>query len=171
MFRCIEYTAFLWKAKGRHGTHSPFAYWLVDGVARLPKASINLNSNGIRSKKTNVFIDKLNRALPQYAIKIIGKKGAEIGNISDLEPQIIVFEAPLDVDCCQQILESRFHPESMIILPQSANKKDRRLFEQLYANARFHFTANCFHFSILSPRPGQAKQHFYLKLAWRINNL
>ncbi|MEY3100847.1 MAG: hypothetical protein RIS63_1751, partial [Bacteroidota bacterium] len=32
MFRCIEYTAFLWKAKGRHGTHSPFAYWLVDQV-------------------------------------------------------------------------------------------------------------------------------------------
>ena len=35
MFRCIEYTAFLWKAKGRHGTHSPFAYWLVDVVGRL----------------------------------------------------------------------------------------------------------------------------------------
>jgi hypothetical protein len=137
----------------------------VDGVARLPEASINLNSNGIRSKKTNEFIDKLNRALPQYALSVIGPKSAEIGVNSELKPQIIIFEAPLDANCCQQILESRFHPESMIILPQSANKKDRLLFEQLYANARFHFTANCFHFSILSPRPGQAKQHFYLKLA------
>lgn len=165
MFRCIEYTAFLWKAKGRHGTHSPFAYWLVDVVARLPEASINLNSNGIRSKKTNVFIDKLNRALPQYAFHVIGPKSAEIDVNSEFEPQIIVFEAPLDADCCQQILESRLHPESMIILPQSANKKDKLVLQQLYADARFHFTADCFHFSILSPRPGQAKQHFYLKLA------
>lgn len=165
MFRCIEYTAFLWKAKGRHGTHSPFAYWLVDSVSRLPDVAFTLNIKGIRSKKTNVFIDKLNKALPQHTLKIIGLESAVKLDHSELEPQIIVFDAPLDANCCQQIRESRIHPESIIILPQSANKKDQLLFEQLYTDAHFHFTADCFYFSILSPRPGQAKQHFYLKLA------
>ena len=164
MFRCFEYTAFLWKAKGRHGTHSPFAYWLVDCVARLPETSIAFNSNSIRSKKTIRFIDKLQRELPQHTIKIIGQKNVENLYNTDNEPQIIVINAPLNARCCQQIMESRFHPESIVILTHSGYKNDRQALNKLFADGRFHFTADCFHFALLSPRPGQAKQHFSLKL-------
>lgn len=165
MFRCIEYTAFLWKAKGRHGTHSPFAYWLVDCVARLPDASIAFNFNSIQSKKTIRFIDKLQRALPQHTLKIIGHKSAENNNNSEPEPQIIVIDTPLTIRCSQQIMVNQIHPDSIIVLPQSTTPEVKLLTEQLFADVRFHFTADCFHFSLLSPRPGQAKQHFYLKLA------
>lgn len=165
MFRCFEYTAFLRKAKGRHGTHSPFAYWLVDCVARLPDAPIAFNSNGIQSKKSSRFADKLLRELPQHALKLMDEKNAEKHKDLELVPQIIVINAPLNTSCYQQIIESRFHPDTIIILPQSVYKRNLQALKLLYEDARFHFTADCFYFALLSPRPGQAKQHFYLKLA------
>ena len=159
MFRCFEYTAFLWKAKGRHGTHSPFAYWLVAVVAKqkvAQKISLPLHI----PKKTRTFIAQLCTELPQHQLRYF-KPNEDLAS----SPCICII-SPEQLPNFEEVFQHQFiHPESIFILLEPHAKANQQYWQNLYAAQTFHFTADCYFFGLLSQRPGQAKEHFYLKLS------
>jgi hypothetical protein len=160
MFRCIEYTAFLWKAKGRHGTHSPFAYWLVDVVGRLKTQKEESFAQQIKSKKTRQFVAKLCQALTEHQLFVF-----ELPDQNSSKPCIYIIEPDL-LPSFEHVFQHQFiHPASIFILLEPHAKANQQYWQNIYANKTFHFTADCYFFGLLSPRPGQAKEHFYLKLS------
>jgi len=160
MFRCIEYTAFLWKAKGRHGTHSPFAYWLVDVVSRLKTQKEGSFAQQIKSKKTRQFVAKLCQALTEHQLFVF-----ELPDQNSSKPCICIIEPDL-LPSFEQVFQHQFiHPASIFILLEPHAKANQHYWQNIYADKTFHFTADCYFFGLLSPRPGQAKEHFYLKLS------
>mgnify|MGYP000014369677 CR=1 FL=1 len=160
MFRCFEYTAFLWKAKGRHGTHSPFAYWLADGVAgQKIKQEISLPID-IKSKKSRQFISKLSHLLAAYELRHFSQNEENPSKpyIYILGPaQLHNFEATLPLHSC--------HPETIFVIADPRAKNNKHHWQNICKSQDFHFTADCYYFGLLSPRPGQVKEHFYLKLS------
>lgn len=166
MFRCIEYTAFLWKAKGRHGTHSPFAYWLVDVVGRLKIQKKGSFAQQIKSKKTRQFVAKLCQALTEHQLFVF-----ELPDQNSSKPYIYIIDPDL-LPSFEQVFQNQFiHPASIFILLEPHAKANQHYWQNIYADKTFHFTADCYFFGLLSPRPGQAKEHFYLKLSWTTNIL
>ena len=166
MFSCFEYTAFLWKAKGRHGTHSPFAYWLVDKVARQNTAALTSDLRQLTSNKTRKFIAKLKGALAAYQLvwHPIQNDLSQL-NVKEGTPAIYLFsEAELPL-LLAQLDTYKFHPDSMLILLDLHKLKNKSQWNLLISNPCFHFTADAYFFGLLSLKPGQAKQHFFLKLA------
>jgi hypothetical protein len=165
MFRCLEYTAFLWKAKGRHGTHSPFAYWLIDIVARQKPIQNNQDFSKISAKKTKNFLNKLHCCLPHYPIFITELEDELHRNISiGHEPGLFIPGPDLILFFLEASNLDLLHPDSIIVIlepHQAGNKSNWHALKEL---PHFHFSADCFDFGLLSPRPGQAKEHFYLKL-------
>lgn len=164
MFRCIEYTAFLWKAKGRHGTHSPFAYWLVDTVGRQKQGTQQLINSAPAAKHALRFIAKLRNCLPQHRFEPAQPNASHLVATSHNNLATIYLLS------CEQLenwlLQTNFsmHQESILVVYDLKEKRNQVRWQQLCQSSAFHFSADCFHFGILSPRPGQAKQHFYLKL-------
>ena len=165
MFRCLEYTAFLWKAKGRHGTHSPFAYWLADVVARQKQNHVMQDFSKISAKKTKNFLNKLQHSLPDYPIFIsMQKEDLPLNIMNGKEPRLFVLGADLPLSFLEASNIDLLHPNSIFVIldPHQAAKKFQ--WQALIELPQFHFSADCFDFGLLSPRPGQAKEHFYLKL-------
>jgi hypothetical protein len=160
MFRCIEYTAFLWKAKGRHGTHSPFAYWLVDVVGRLnPQKEVPF-AHQIKSKKTRQFAAKLSAALPDHLLCDLVSFDQ-----NSSKPCICIISYKQTAYFEQMLEHDYIHPESIFIVTTPKNKINHEFWKKVCNKAEFHFSADCYFFGLLSPRPGQAKEHFYLKLS------
>ena len=166
MFRCIEYTAFLWKAKGRHGTHSPFAYWLVDVVGCLNPQKDAPFTRQIKAKKTRAFVAKLSEALPDHLL-------CDLVSFDQNSSKPCICIVPHDQlhHFEQTIQQQVIHPESIFIVLEPHVKENQHYWQKISAANTFHFTADCYFFGLLSPRPGQAKEHFYLKLSWTTNIL
>ena len=172
MFRCFEYTAFLWKAKGRHGTHSPFAYWLVDHVNRQKAAHSKQDFTVITSKKTKRFLHKLSQCLSHYQI-INLTQGADTltKSLNTKAPGMIVLH-PEQLGAFEaQVAFEQLHPDSILVILEPHRRPNQDIWRASVQHPALHFSADCFDFGLLSPRPGQAKEHFYLKLGWGANNL
>ncbi len=172
MFRCIEYTAFLWKAKGRHGTHSPFAYWLVDQVAgQKPVMKQQLFTN-IRCMRTRNFLNKLHMAIPHFQILITDESARQLCIKRTVqEPCIYIQSSAQLIQFMDQINFELLHPDSIFVIYEPQPRKHKSNWQALIENQQFHFSADCFYFGLLSPKPGQAKQHFHLKLGEGTNIL
>ena len=165
MFRCLEYTAFLWKAKGRHGTHSPFAYWLADVVARQKQFHRHQDFSAIPSKKTKNFLNKLKHSLPDYPIFISEQKEDLHRNIlNGKQPGLFILDADVPLFFLEASNLDLLHPDSIFVILDHHHAANKIKWQALIAQPQFHFSADCFDFGLLSPRPGQAKEHFYLKL-------
>jgi len=160
VFRSFEYTAFLWKAKGRHGTHSPFAYWLVDVVRRLhPKKEVPI-ARFIKSKKMRQFVTKLSEALPEYLLCSFASFDQ-----NSSKPCICIIANDQLPNFEQAIQQQVNHPASIFIVAYPNNKMNKESWKKICSKDEFRFSADCYFFGLLSPRPGQAKEHFYLKLS------
>jgi hypothetical protein len=165
MFRCLEYTAFLWKAKGRHGTHSPFAYWLVDVVARQKQNHVKQDFSKISAKKTKNFLNNLQHCLPNYSVFIAeSEEGLDRNIFSSHYPGLFILGADLPLLFLEEVNLDMLHPDSIIVLLDPHQAANKFKWQALIELPQFHFSADCFDFGLLSPRPGQAKEHFYLKL-------
>ena len=165
MFRCLEYTAFLWKAKGRHGTHSPFAYWLVDEVLRQKQPLDKPEFSEISVKRTKNFLNKLHLCLAHYPIFILEKKEELHPDISSgHEPGLFILGPDLLLFILEQSNLRWLHHDSIFVIIEPHQARNKSNWQTLIELPHFHFSADCFDFGLLSPRPGQAKEHFYLKL-------
>lgn len=166
MFRCFEYTAFLWKAKGRHGTHSPFAYWLVDQVAGQKPVVQQQRFSNITCKKTKNFLDKLYSAIPHFQILITKESESHLSKNMELQDPCIYLQTSGQlIEFIDQINFELLHPDTIFIVFSPHQPNHLGNWHKLIEKQQFHFSADCYYFGILSPKPGQAKQHFHLKLA------
>lgn len=159
VFYWLEFTAFIWKAKGRHGTHSPFAYYLVDVVRRIQVDQLNTQSFPMIERKARRFLAKLQKALPSFAQINYSTQQA---CIQAAQPQIIYIDNNTPLEGLKQL---KLHPESILVISPVLLRKQQKVWQQLCQHADFHFSADAWHFGLLSPRPQQVKQHFLLKLA------
>lgn len=172
MFRCIEYTAFLWKAKGRHGTHSPFAYWLADQVVGQKPVIKQQLFTSITCVRTRNFLNKLSTAIPHFQILITDESERQLSIMrGGQEPCIYIQSSAQLKQLVDQINFETLHPDSIFVIYEPRRRKQKSNWQALIENQQFHFTADCFYFGLLSPKPGQAKQHFHLKLGGGTNNL
>ena len=161
MFNWLEFTAFIWKAKGRHGTHSPFAYFLVDIVRQIDIQATQNKSASKKWQQINRFALKLSTALPEFeCVEAINNLQLADAN----KKQIIVIAPIADATIYRQIATLEIHPESILLLPAVFVRKQKQHWQALCQQKNWHFSADAWTFGILSPRPQQAKQHFLLKL-------
>ncbi|MFM6947177.1 MAG: hypothetical protein ACKOWW_08560 [Flavobacteriales bacterium] len=161
MFNWLEFTAFIWKAKGRHGTHSPFAYFLVDIVRQIDIQATQNKNTSKKWQQINRFARQLATALPEF--ECIEVKNSFRLVAAD-KKQIIVIAQLTDPSFYEQIASLEIHPESILLLPAVFVRKQKQHWQALYQQENWHFSADAWYFGVLSPRPQQAKQHFLLKL-------
>jgi hypothetical protein len=160
VLRCIEFTAFIWKAKGRHGTHSPFAYFLVDVVRNIEVDFRSANLFPKSERKAQIFLAQLKAAFPSF--ELIFYRAESKQNL-DSQPQLIY--VGLETQGLKALTQLKLHPESILVISPAFIRKNKKEWALLCEQAAFHFTADAWHFGLLSPRPQQVKQHFLLKLA------
>ena len=159
VFYWLEFTAFIWKAKGRHGTHSPFAYYIVDIVRNIKVAPNDAHHYPKSERKAQVFLVQLKEAFPNFDLLFYK---AQPQQILVAQPQIIYIDKNTPLETLAQL---NLHPESILVISPSILRKHKKEWKHLCQHADFHFSADAWHFGLLSPRPQQVKQHFLLKLA------
>lgn len=187
MNRFIEIIKYTWKAKGRHGIHSPFVYDLMDICFKIPvsrkkidgfSAKMKVHTSTLRcltqlSKHLNHSLLLSDSAI-QTDIKAMAK---DLGLSSDIQhlsffdqeekekqPSILL----LTMDNCISSKVNKLLPlldENSLILIDGIRGNDRVYSEwqQLKEKTEFHFSADVFHFGILAKRSFQEKEQFILR--------
>ena len=190
MNRCIEIIKYTWKAKGRHGIHSPFVYDLLDNGFKIPVSSDKIN--GISSKikvhaKTLRCLMQLSKHLKFNTLL------TETRLQTDIEGLAKELSIPSDIQNLSFFDQLEKEKHASIILVTTDNKNDGILtkvkellplldenslilidgirandlafseWKQLKEKTEFHFSADVFHFGILAKRSFQEKEQFILR--------
>ena len=190
MNRCIEIIKYTWKAKGRHGIHSPFVYDLLDNCFKIPvskekiigiSTKIKLHENTLRClmqlSKHLKFNTLLTETRLQTDIEVLAKElniPSNIQNLSffdQLEKEkhasvILLTTDTRNVDILNKVNELLpLLDENSLILIDGIRANDLTFSEwkQLKEKTEFHFSADVFHFGILAKRSFQEKEQFILR--------
>jgi hypothetical protein len=186
----IEIIKYTWKAKGRHGIHSPFVYDLMDQCFRKPisgKAiSMIHQKTGIPKKVIRCMMQLLDH-LPltlvytNHALLLENEKSAKqflpaqaIRAISDIYlndgtlPSSLIY---MDFQLYEESLTDRILElvtglsEDSIFLIDGIRKKDATFdqWQKLISHPDIHFSADLLLFGMLSKRSFQKKEHFVLR--------
>jgi hypothetical protein len=188
--RFIEIIKYTWKAKGRHGIHSPFVYDLLDNCFKIPvsrekitriSSKINVHVNTLNcvmqlSKHLNYSTLLTEKAL-QSDIEGLTKElsiPSEVQNLSffdqvekERHASIILLNAHSRNDDILKIVNKLLPllDENSLILINDIRANDLAYSEwkQLKEKTEFHFSADVFHFGILAKRSFQVKEQFILR--------
>ena len=190
MNRFIEIIKYTWKAKGRHGIHSPFVYDLLDNCFKIPvskekiigiSTKIKLHENTLRClmqlSKHLKFNTLLTETRLQTDIEVLAKElniPSNIQNLSffdQLEKEkhasiILLTTDTRNVDILNKVNELLpLLDENSLILIDGIRANDLAFSEwkQLKEKSEFHFSADVFHFGILAKRSFQEKEQFILR--------
>lgn len=190
MNRFIEIIKYTWKAKGRHGIHSPFVYDLLDNCFKIPVSREKINEISIKIKvhantlrclmqlsKHLKFNTLLTETILQTDIKGLAKElsiPSDIQNLSffdQLEKEQHASIILLTTDTRNDGILNKvneFLPlldENSLILIDGIRANDLTFSEwkQLKEKTEFHFSADVFHFGILAKRSFQEKEEFILR--------
>ena len=190
MNRCIEIIKYTWKAKGRHGIHSPFVYDLLDNCFKIPvskekiigiSTKIKLHENTLRClmqlSKHLKFNTLLTETRLQTDIEGLANELNIPYDVQDLSffdqlqkekhASIILLTSKTSYeDILKKVNE--FLPcldENSIILIDGIRANDLVYSEwkQLKEKTEFHFSADVFHFGLLAKRSFQEKEQFILR--------
>ncbi len=165
MIKWVRYLFFLFVAKGRHGTHSPFAYWLADTVARQKPIGQFKPLCYKLHPKTLHFIHKLTTSIEDIQLIEIDKNCQEgLFVLSEHQPQFAIVSTCIFLDYWQRQTAPCVHPDTIVLVTDHNERTNKMAWTALIKEEQFHFSADCFYFGLLSPKPGQAKQHFLLNL-------
>jgi hypothetical protein len=188
--RCIEIIKYTWKAKGRHGIHSPFVYDLLDNCFKIPVSrdkiigigtKIKVHGNTLRClmqlSKHLKFNTLLTDTRLQTAIEGLANElsiPSDIQNLSffnQLEKEqhasiILVTTDNKNDGILTKVKELLpLLDENSLILIDGIRANDLAFSEwkQLKEKTEFHFSADVFHFGILAKRSFQEKEQFILR--------
>ena len=190
MNRFFEIIKYSWKAKGRHGIHSPFVYDLVDKCFRLTisKNQLKTASSSIGTKSTSLkLVTQLTKHLGFRRIStnlqaletlqtFLHQQNTQVKvdsficpkkRVKEVESSLIFIEcSQFDPLTWENILEliPTLDDHSMIVLGGIRTKHfPLNEWNKLISHGSFHFTADLFHFGLLSKRSFQEKEHFVLR--------
>ena len=190
MNRFIEIIKYTWKAKGRHGIHSPFVYDLLDNCFKIPvskekiigiSTKIKLHENTLRClmqlSKHLKFNTLLTETRLQTDIEVLAKElniPSDIQNLSffdQLEKEKHASVILLTTDTRNDDILNKVNEllplldENSLILIDGIRANDLAFSEwkQLKEKTEFHFSADVFHFGILAKRSFQEKEQFILR--------
>ena len=80
------------------------------------------------------------------------------------EPSIMILWTEQLAEFKEQIGFEILHPDTILVILEPHRSSNKIVWQGIVAHPTIHFSADCFDFGLLSPRPGQAKEHFSLKL-------
>lgn len=84
--------------------------------------------------------------------------------LSEHQPQIVIVTTTMFLNYLLRQALPSVHPDTIIIVTDQNERSNKKDWTALTKEEQFHFSADCFYFGLLSPKPGQAKQHFLLNL-------
>ncbi|MFM6935798.1 MAG: hypothetical protein ACKOXP_10165 [Flavobacteriales bacterium] len=190
MNRFIEIIKYSWKAKGRHGIHSPFVYELVDQCFQL-NISKSLQKHLSSELKIQLSTAKcIYQLLQQLDLNcLVSSKTLTNDRISDLfgetnlafhsihshfTPHLTDSKNTLAVISMEDIESNGFEflihfieslKEDTIIVVDNIRRDSTSfdLWNQLISMEQIHFSADLFNFGLLAKRTFQEKEHFILR--------
>lgn len=184
MTNTINYLKYLLKAKGRHGTHSPFVYAFLEDVLHdrrsfyashlIQKES---NAAGYKPREISAIFKTIQYLKPNAVLLSDGaawlKKVIRAGEnslpIADLQSDLqqagnvvaIISCNEADIDLLQS-LKQKSSKELTIIIVHPHN--DESLWQQSIQLPEFNMTMDCFYMGLLFYSPAfKVKQHFFLR--------
>jgi hypothetical protein len=188
--RFIEIIKYTWKAKGRHGIHSPFVYDLVDICFKIPVSQNNIHKLSARTKihsSTIRCLIQLAKHLKYSAIITDPKNQMNIEELlndtngqtkilsliyfekleKETHPSIILLKADAEkiklLDNVNELLPLLNEHSILLIDGIRTNDSVFSDWKQLQSNTAFHFSADVYQFGLLAKRSFQEKEHFVLR--------
>ena len=180
MKKSLKFAQHLMKAKGRHGTHSPFVYAFVEEVLRKKNKKQSLFTDDILPAKQQQLLANTIAFLKPERIVLFGNNATAISKIaqsSGIEVQIAntnTFTIQhndviiADVELAKSFLSN---PEiqqakqlAILLHSPHSNADTERIWSELIALEQFNMTLDYWHFGLLMSSPDfKIKQHFLLR--------
>lgn len=85
-------------------------------------------------------------------------------DLSEHQPQIVIVTTTMFLNYLLRQALPNVHPDTIFIVTDHKERNNIKAWAALTKEEQFHFSSDCFYFGLLSPKPGQAKQHFLLNL-------
>jgi hypothetical protein len=188
--RFIEIIKYTWKAKGRHGIHSPFVYDLVDICFKIPVSKNNTTKcsalTDVHSSALRCLI-QLSKHLKYSSIITEPKiqmdietlmmdlhslvKFQGLSHLDELEketqPSILLLKAEAKnislLDQANKLIPLLDEHSILLIDGIRTNDSVFSEWQQLLSNTELHFSADLYQFGLLAKRSFQEKEHFVLR--------
>jgi hypothetical protein len=173
----VNYLQYLLKAKGRHGTHSPFIYQFVAEALHEPKGqvypNIELGKGKVKQLNKTLFrVLSYFKHFPAYAsvgFAAYSKELAKVPHLHIIEPDEIPNSKLLLICTAEEVawmltqMAEQYAQETLILVLHPGNAA-YPLMKSLYQEKQFNCTVFTWDFSLLVYSPDfKRKQHFILR--------